>query len=335
MKKTILIITCVLVLVLFAACGSNAAEPQTSIAATQEVMEPSSTPEPTPAVSGISSVIGNYWLSYCVDGEGNIVLNNETFTANYDIQLEDNFSLQDNMRVYREEGVYPYYYAGWRLEGDVVTIFNEDEERTFVVYESGLKSTVPFSLMDEHLLSGSVDLIENPEDTYLVYEKKPNGEFPYDYTETDYIDLDGSWGYVSASSILDYSVAYETLNMFDNNLSTAWVEGIEGNGEGERIFISVLEPDYSVSGISLINGYTKSETLYYQNARLKSATVTITTDSGVYQIDITLEDDVLDYQTVDFGQTFKNVKTVEVVIGETYEGAKYEDLCISELKLIN
>ncbi len=291
--------------------------------------------QPTQALEGKDAVLGKYWLSYCVDGAGNIVLDHDTFIANYDIQIEDNFSLQNNMRVYREEGVYPYYYGEWQFENDQVTMSNEYDTRTFVFDGNNLKCTIPFSEQEAYLLSGSTHLISNPEDTYLVYEKTPNDDFPYDYMEADPIDFNGTWGFASASSILDYSTNYETLNMFDNDFSTAWVEGVSGNGEGEIIFIGIIDENYRVSGISLINGYTKSEDLYYKNARLKTATVMITTASDVYMEEVALKDNILDYQNIDFGQIYEDVKSVEIIIGESYEGSKYEDLCISELRLIN
>ncbi|MEX1307545.1 MAG: hypothetical protein AB1Z19_03375 [Eubacteriales bacterium] len=337
MKKTFLImITSILILSLLISCSSKApavvSEDAEVVVATEA---PSIPPAPTPVVKDIPSLIGQYQLEYCVDGEGNIVLDNRTFTANYTNQVKDNFSLQDNMRVYREEGAYPYYYGAWRFANDKVDIANEDENREFVVFGDGLKTVVPFSHLKDELLDGSKELITDPDDTYLVYQKVSDIEVPYDYNETDYIDSDGSWGYVSASSILNYSDAYETVNMFDKDLSTAWVEGVGGDGEGERIFIGVLESDYTVSGISLINGYTKSKALYDYNARLKTAKVIITTTTDVYEIDVAFEDGVLDYQTIEFGRVYKDVTSVEMIIGESYAGTKYKDLCISELKLIN
>ncbi|MBS0012227.1 MAG: hypothetical protein KFF49_12505 [Bacteroidales bacterium] len=58
---------------------------------------------------------------------------------------------------------------------------------------------------------------------------------------------------------------YGGHHLFDNDPATAWVEGVEGHGEGEYLIAGLGEsiPDT----ISIHNGYQKSERLYKMNSR--------------------------------------------------------------------
>ena len=55
--------------------------------------------------------------------------------------------------------------------------------------------------------------------------------------------------------------------MRDNDLRTAWAEGVQGPGIGETI---TFDPkDAYVTEIALLNGFVSNEALYYANARIK------------------------------------------------------------------
>lgn len=62
--------------------------------------------------------------------------------------------------------------------------------------------------------------------------------------------------------------AYSAYRLFDKNMTTAWVEGVKGNGIGEYILIGQKKtlPDK----IHINNGYQKTESLYYKNSRPKT-----------------------------------------------------------------
>ena len=72
---------------------------------------------------------------------------------------------------------------------------------------------------------------------------------------------------VSASSYLsEKNIKHVPDRIMDGDTTTAWVEGVEGNGEGESITFTFGDL-YVVSDIKIWNGYQKSEDLYYKNAR--------------------------------------------------------------------
>ncbi|MDI3537009.1 MAG: hypothetical protein PWR12_1213 [Eubacteriaceae bacterium] len=72
---------------------------------------------------------------------------------------------------------------------------------------------------------------------------------------------------VSASSALSPmgDNNYYAGNLIDNNWSTAWVEGAAGNGYGEYVAFSYTGSQAQIQGISIVNGYAKSEQSFYEN----------------------------------------------------------------------
>ena len=72
---------------------------------------------------------------------------------------------------------------------------------------------------------------------------------------------------VTASSYLsEKNIKHVPDLIMDGDTTTAWVEGVDGNGEGESITFTFGDL-YAVSDIKIWNGYQKSEDLYYKNAR--------------------------------------------------------------------
>lgn len=147
----------------------------------------------------------------------------------------------------------------------------------------------------------------------------------YDYNETEkklyYFD-EFSLG---ASSHLDN---YTATNALDNDLQTAWVEGVEDGGIGEWLEFSSTE-NKEVSGIKIINGYSKSEDLYYANNRVKKISIELPNN---VVIEKELNDGMLGYQTVEFGSTV-DARSIKITISDLYYGSKYNDTCVSEIKL--
>jgi hypothetical protein len=69
-----------------------------------------------------------------------------------------------------------------------------------------------------------------------------------------------------------FNSRYSVLNVVDGNYATAWVEGANGNGVGEAIYISLPQ---NFSTITLHSGYGKSLALFKQNNRVKSLKATL------------------------------------------------------------
>ena len=133
---------------------------------------------------------------------------------------------------------------------------------------------------------------------------------------------------VSASSYLsEKNIKHVTDRIMDGDTTTAWVEGVEGNGEGESITFTFGDL-YVVSDIKIWNGYQKSEDLYYKNARPSELELEFSDGSTER---ILLQDMASGFQ--EFALERYVTSYVKVKIISTYEGSKYEDTVISEIEL--
>lgn len=133
---------------------------------------------------------------------------------------------------------------------------------------------------------------------------------------------------VTASSYLsepNLNLYHTPERVTDGDLSTAWVEGLDGDGIGESITFE-FDGVYSVSGLSINAGYQKSEQLYNQNGR--PAVLTATFSDGTQQ---TLQlQDINGTQRITFS-TPVETQRVTLSIGAVYSGTDYADTVISEL----
>ena len=84
------------------------------------------------------------------------------------------------------------------------------------------------------------------------------------YTKSNVVGIDtvmisGKKATVWASSTLQSKQPgrYSVKNAFDGDSTTAWVEGVEGDGAGQSITVEFLE-NVAVKGFLLFPGYTKS-----------------------------------------------------------------------------
>ena len=133
---------------------------------------------------------------------------------------------------------------------------------------------------------------------------------------------------VSASSYLsEKNIKHVTDRIMDGDTTTAWVEGVEGNGEGESITFTFGDL-YVVSDIKIWNGYQKSEDLYYKNARPSELELEFSDGSTER---ISLQDTSSGFQ--EFALERHVTSYVKIKIISTYEGSKYEDTVISEIEL--
>jgi len=81
---------------------------------------------------------------------------------------------------------------------------------------------------------------------------------------------------------------YARANLFDGRLDSSWVEGADGDGIGEYVYVAVdtsgavsydrLSKDPSLGieiMLSLRNGYCKNESLFMKNGRVKRARISV------------------------------------------------------------
>ena len=133
---------------------------------------------------------------------------------------------------------------------------------------------------------------------------------------------------VASSFLSESSIEHSADLVMDGSLSNAWVEGADGQGIGEAITF-VFDGEYLVSGFTINAGYQKSEDLFKKNSRPKILYARIPNESRY--ITCTLSD-YNGQQTILFDSPV-TTNAIMFVIGDVYEGSKYEDTVISEMQL--
>lgn len=133
---------------------------------------------------------------------------------------------------------------------------------------------------------------------------------------------------VTASSYLsepNLNLYHTPERVTDGDLSTAWVEGIDGDGVGEAITFT-FDQTCLVSGLRINAGYQKSEKLYQMNNRPASLTLTFSdgTQQTVILQDVNARQDITLSVPVE-------TQSVRVSIASVYSGTTYADTVISEL----
>ncbi|MFY0601733.1 MAG: discoidin domain-containing protein [Cyclobacteriaceae bacterium] len=134
---------------------------------------------------------------------------------------------------------------------------------------------------------------------------------------------------VEASSTLDPKLSYGIQNLFDGRKDFGWVEGAKGNGINESITISLNQPQ-PITGVKISNGFQRSPKHFTANTRAKE--IEVIPDNGNGQ-SFFLKDENSEQQ-IQFDAPIEG-KNLKFVFKEVYPGTKYQDLVISELKLMN
>lgn len=129
----------------------------------------------------------------------------------------------------------------------------------------------------------------------------------------------------TATSVLNDSSSYKASNAIDGDPTTAWNEGVRGDGIGESITFKFDEKT-DVKAAKIYNGYCKNETIYYKNNRLKEVTF-IFDDSSE---SVTLDDSFNVEQKISFAKTHRT-KKVTIRIESVYKGRSFRDTCLSDV----
>lgn len=130
---------------------------------------------------------------------------------------------------------------------------------------------------------------------------------------------------------------YSGNNLIDGNPETAWVEGVDGVGEGETITLHMKEKT-EVHGVAISNGYLASSDLYLKNGRIKRVKIDagngITLQKDIPESDICQfdSDEIKLASFVEFEQPV-TTDTIIITILEAEPGEKYDDTCISEIEV--
>jgi len=128
------------------------------------------------------------------------------------------------------------------------------------------------------------------------------------------------------------SINYEARYVFDGDWNTAWCEGSSGIGIGEFIELRANTPQY-VSGISILNGYYKSEKTYLQNNSIR--TLRIVSDAGKESFLLSLNYNG-GFQELRFSSPVET-KSLRLIIDDVFRGSDNggddDDTLISEIKV--
>ena len=124
----------------------------------------------------------------------------------------------------------------------------------------------------------------------------------------------------------DGSINYQPKNTRDNNKSTAWVEGVSGQGIGEH-FSLILDNPAQVNSLKIRNGYAKSKRLYLRNSRVHKLRAKA---SNGEELIIKLKDDS-SWQESNLTSRFGVVSWIIFEITDVYAGTHYTDTAITEL----
>lgn len=138
---------------------------------------------------------------------------------------------------------------------------------------------------------------------------------------------------VTASSSLasQGNFSYKPNLTLDGKMTTAWLEGVKGNGIGEWIMFSNDKPQ-TVSYITLYNGYLKNNTTYLNNGRIKKFSLEFS-DGSILTYDIakvTFNESKNGY-VINF-DTPISTTSIKLTVLDVYNGAYYADLALSEIK---
>ena len=136
---------------------------------------------------------------------------------------------------------------------------------------------------------------------------------------------------VTASSALADRYAAEKAHDF--SIVTAWVEGVEGNGEGEYLRYSFPGTCPRITTVLIHNGYVKNWDVWRDNGRVKKLLMYYNDKPYVV---LNLQDTmnlqsfnvgILGYEDRDTAPAW----SIKFEILEVYPGKKYEDTAITEI----
>ncbi len=195
-----------------------------------------------------------------------------------------------------------------------ISIFSlmENEDFAMLVSKSGDGGTVP--------ATSPAPVAEPPAPPVQVAAHNPlpiNGAAECDNVAS---------GRICASSMLasqgsgKYNYRMQNLMYQDG---AAWVESKSDHGIGEWVLFD-FGAQKSVSSISFINGYTRTEKSFRTNSRVAKLTIELSTGAR-FQVGL---QDVMERQSFDFPEQVL-VAWVKLTIDQVYEGSKYSDTALS------
>lgn len=136
----------------------------------------------------------------------------------------------------------------------------------------------------------------------------------------------GGTSYCADSALAPSSSGtYGPDNLFDGRPETAWVEGVEGQGEGQRLTLD-FGRERALAAIVFSSGYNKSRRLHTRNSRPRHIRITFADGEAV---EMTIQDQMGKQRKKLFPPRTTQWLTIEIV--SVYPGSEHTDTAISEL----
>jgi hypothetical protein len=124
------------------------------------------------------------------------------------------------------------------------------------------------------------------------------------------------------------------LRIEDGRARTAWVEGVDGDGVGERV-VFTLDPDglprgetVPLWGFEVVNGYARDERTWRNNSRVREMLLRV---DGRPVRRIVLNDTMRPQHVTFDGVPVGGGSEISLEIRSVYRGDRYADTAISEL----
>ncbi|MDO4188327.1 MAG: zinc ribbon domain-containing protein [Lachnospiraceae bacterium] len=153
--------------------------------------------------------------------------------------------------------------------------------------------------------------------------------------------------YAEASSELNVkskdNATYIAGNIADGDFRTAWVEGVDGRGEGQVLVIH-LDGLHKISSLKIYSGFLKTWARYTKNGKVTTVLVDYCNGQS-QQVDLNCnfslpeEEIEFDESTVETCSTVImpeqecETDTIKLTIINAVAGSKYEDTAISEIEI--
>lgn len=189
-----------------------------------------------------------------------------------------------------------------------ISCYLETSEKYLILAQSG----APFDVGTETVPDATSDHPETP---------------PPEAGQTATVSMSDVDTVTASSALNEFEMTHSPSLVMDGDTTTGWVEGAEGQGEGEMITFT-LSAQRQISGFSIYNGYQKSDDLYHKNSRPSRITV-FTPGGESYSFDL---EDSMGMQTFRFSEPLTS-SSISFRIDSVYAGSKYKDTVISEIAL--
>ncbi len=188
----------------------------------------------------------------------------------------------------------------------------------------------------EPTLADDMEIEARPKE-FVYGGRSINGGFDVDEPRrrVDFIERREKWSIrhsnynVKASSTLkdEGSHSYVPENMRDPYQEAVWSEGAPGSGEGEWLEIAPVEAKH-LMGVLIKPGYQKKG-LFKANGRPKKIRMEL---NGEHVFDAEIPDREEEFEIPVLGYS-KAVRKIRLTFIEVYPGEKFEDLCVSSIRL--